>query len=430
MAEVITMLALSPTMEEGTIAEWFKEEGEDVEEGEVIAEVETDKAAMEMESFFEGKVLKVLVKKGDTVKVGAPMAVIGEAGEDADAALAALGGAPAPAAESPTAEAAAAAPAPEAATAPAPDAPAGDARIKSSPLARKMAQEAGLDLSTIAGSGPHGRIIKRDIEDAIANKATSAPAPQAAAPLAATIDGTPGFLGPLPDAGATMEPLTQMRKAIARRMTQVWSSTPFFYLTLEIDMAQAMSQRKELNKKLADAGIQAKLSVNDMIVKACALALKEFPRMNCAYAGDEIAYFDEVHIGVAVALEDGLITPTIRNADKKSLTAISTETRELAGKARDRKLKPNEYGGSTFSISNLGMYGIDHFQAVINPPESGILACGAVQQVPVVQEGELTVGTRMKVTLTCDHRAVDGAIGAQFLQRVQKYLENPVLLFI
>ena len=427
MAEVITMLALSPTMEEGTIAEWFKEVGEDVEEGEIIAEVETDKAAMEMESFFEGKVLKVLVKKGDTVKVGAPMAVIGEDGEDADAAIAALGGAPAPAAEPAAQEAA---PAQEAVEAPAPAAPAGDARIKSSPLARKMAQEAGLDLTAIAGSGPHGRIIKRDIEDAIANAATSAPAPQASAPAAFVTDGTPGFLGPLPDAGATMEPLTQMRKAIARRMTQVWSSTPFFYLTLEIDMAEAMSQRKVLNKKLADAGIQAKLSVNDMIVKACALALKEFPRMNCAYAGDEIAYFDEVHIGVAVALEDGLITPTIRDADKKSLTAISTETRELAGKARDRKLKPNEYGGSTFSISNLGMYGIDHFQAVINPPESGILACGAVQQVPVVQDGELTVGTRMKVTLTCDHRAVDGAIGAQFLQRVQKYLENPVLLFI
>ena len=427
MAEVITMLALSPTMEEGTIAEWFKEVGEDVEEGEIIAEVETDKAAMEMESFFEGKVLKVLVKKGDTVKVGAPMAVIGEDGEDADAAIAALGGAPAPAAEPAAQEAA---PAQEAVEAPAPAAPAGDARIKSSPLARKMAQEAGLDLTAIAGSGPHGRIIKRDIEDAIANAATSSPAPQASAPAAFVTDGTPGFLGPLPDAGATMEPLTQMRKAIARRMTQVWSSTPFFYLTLEIDMAEAMSQRKVLNKKLADAGIQAKLSVNDMIVKACALALKEFPRMNCAYAGDEIAYFDEVHIGVAVALEDGLITPTIRDADKKSLTAISTETRELAGKARDRKLKPNEYGGSTFSISNLGMYGIDHFQAVINPPESGILACGAVQQVPVVQDGELTVGTRMKVTLTCDHRAVDGAIGAQFLQRVQKYLENPVLLFI
>lgn len=427
MAEVITMLALSPTMEEGTIAEWFKEVGEDVEEGEIIAEVETDKAAMEMESFFEGKVLKVLVKKGDTVKVGAPMAVIGEDGEDADAAIAALGGAPAPATEPAAQEAA---PAQDAVEAPAPAAPAGDARIKSSPLARKMAQEAGLDLTAIAGSGPHGRIIKRDIEDAIANAATSAPAPQASAPAAFVTDGTPGFLGPLPDAGATMEPLTQMRKAIARRMTQVWSSTPFFYLTLEIDMAEAMSQRKVLNKKLADAGIQAKLSVNDMIVKACALALKEFPRMNCAYAGDEIAYFDEVHIGVAVALEDGLITPTIRDADKKSLTAISTETRELAGKARDRKLKPNEYGGSTFSISNLGMYGIDHFQAVINPPESGILACGAVQQVPVVQDGELTVGTRMKVTLTCDHRAVDGAIGAQFLQRVQKYLENPVLLFI
>ncbi len=433
MAEIITMLALSPTMEEGTIAEWSKPEGEAVEEGEIIAEVETDKATMEMESFFEGTMLKVLVKAGDTVKVGQPMAVVGEPDEDADAALAAFSGG-APAAESaPASEEAEPPPEAPAQQAPSPEASAparaDGERIKSSPLARKIAQDNQIDLASLQGSGPGGRIIKQDVEDAIARGGTSSATSTPSA--TATPSGEPMLIGEIPDATPTHEPMSQMRKAIARRMVQVWQNTPFFYLTIDVDMAQAMAQRKKINTELKAAGIEAKISVNDMIVRACALALKDYPRMNCAFAGDSIAFFEEVHIGVAVALEEGLITPTLRNADQKTLSQLATETRELAGRARDKKLKPHEFGGSTFSISNLGMYGIDHFQAVINPPESGILACGAVQKVPVVNaDGELTVGTRMKLTLTCDHRAVDGAIGAEFLQHVQRRLENPILLMV
>lgn len=438
MAEVITMLALSPTMEEGTIAAWLKAEGESVEEGEIIAEIETDKATMEMESFFEGTVLKVLVKSGDTVPVGAPMAVIGEAGEDPQEALDGLGGgggdaeatenkgdeqAAAPAEDTSTQET-------KASAAPASSSSDDGKRIKASPLARRIAEDKGIALSSISGTGPGGRIIRADVEDAIEAGESAPAASSAGAGAARAADGEPLLVGEMPDASPTFERMSQMRKTIARRMTQVWQNTPFFYLTMEIDMGKAMAKRKEFNTDLAAAEVDAKISVNDMIVKACALALRDYPRMNTAFAGEELATFDQVHIGVAVALDEGLITPTIRDADKKSLVTISRETRELATKAREKKLKPGEYGGSTFSISNLGMYGIDHFQAVINPPESGILACGAVQKVPVVEDGELTVGTRMKVTLTCDHRAVDGAIGAEFLRRVKKMLENPTLLLI
>jgi pyruvate dehydrogenase E2 component (dihydrolipoamide acetyltransferase) len=441
MAEVITMLALSPTMEEGTIAAWLKAEGESVEEGEIIAEIETDKATMEMESFFEGTVLKVLVKSGDTVPVGAPMAVIGEAGEDPQEALDEFGasGGGSGGSDSQADDASDSGSEDQAAqdtsedssssAAPAASSSSDGKRIKASPLARRIAADNDLELSAVTGTGPGGRIIRADVEEALeagVSSQSSAPTRQAA-PAA---PGEPIVVGEMPDASASFEPMSQMRKTIARRMTQVWQNTPFFYLTMEIDMGAAMAKRKEFNNDLAAAEVDAKISVNDMIVKACALALRDYPRMNTAFAGDELATFDQVHIGVAVALDEGLITPTLRDADKKSLVAISRETRELAAKARDKKLKPGEYGGSTFSISNLGMYGIDHFQAVINPPESGILACGAVQKVPVVEDGEITVGTRMKVTLTCDHRAVDGAIGAEFLRRVKKMLEHPTLLLI
>ena len=457
MADVITLLALSPTMEEGTIAEWLKAEGDSVEEGEIIAEVETDKATMEMESFFEGTVLRVLVSAGDVVPVGAPLAVVGEAGEDADAALAALGGA----ADGSVADEAAPAPredahraedagygghdeaardaregeARERAATPAQTdgrpAPAEGGRIFASPIARRMAQEAGIALERIEGSGPNGRIVKQDVERAQASGRSDAPveaapgAPRQAAP------GAPAVVGQLPDAGGHPEPMSQMRRTIARRLTQVWQNTPFFYLTVEIDMSAAMARRSAVNAEIAAAGVEAKLSVNDMIVKACASALRSYPRMNVAFNGDELVHFDRVHVGIAVALEDGLITPVLKDADRMGLRAISQNTRELATRARDKKLKPEEYTGSTFSISNLGMYGVDNFLAVINPPEAAILACGAVQKVPVVgPDGELTVGTRMKITLTCDHRAVDGAVGAEFLQHVRRGLENPVLLMI
>ncbi len=439
MAEIITMLALSPTMEEGTIAEWLKEEGQEVEEGEIIAEIETDKATMEMESFFEGTMLKVLVKSGDTIKVGQPMAVVGEPGEDADAALASFqgGGSSDSNAKKDTSEDTEDSSDSDDASTKQEDtsetqttsSSSDGERVKSSPLARKIASEHNLDLSSLQGSGPGGRIIKSDVEAAISSKGDTTQT--ASQPTVAKPSADPALIAELPDASPSLEPLSQMRKAIAKRMVQVWQNTPFFYLTMDVDMEKAMAQRKMLNAQLKDAGIPVKISVNDMIVRACALALKDYPRMNCAFAGDSTAFFDEVHIGVAVALEDGLITPTLRNADQKTLSQLATETRELAEKARDKKLKPHEFGGSTFSISNLGMYGIDHFQAVINPPESGILACGAVQKVPVVNDdGELVVGTRMKMTLTCDHRAVDGAIGAEFLQYVKKRLENPILLMV
>ncbi|MFW5967882.1 MAG: dihydrolipoamide acetyltransferase family protein, partial [Persicimonas sp.] len=247
-----------------------------------------------------------------------------------------------------------------------------------------------------------------------------APEAPAEAPAAAKV-------GELP--GKEIE-LSQMRKTIARRLQEVWQSTPHFALTVDIDMASAMEQRAEINEQLAAADIEAKVSVNDMIVKACALALEEYPAMNVAFQGDHLVQFDDIHIGVAVAVEAGLITPTIDNANQKGLRQISEEARELAERARDKKLTPEEYTGGTFTVSNLGMYGIDHFMAVINPPQAGILACGAVDQVPVVEDGELTVGTRMKVTLSCDHRAVDGAQGAEFLNHIKRYLENPVLLMV
>lgn len=440
MAEVITMLALSPTMEEGTIAEWLKPEGSTVEEGELIAEIETDKATMEMESFFEGTVLKVLVKAGDAVKVGDPMAVIGEEGEDVEAALAEYGNAPAPAQEDKPAPSDDAKPAPqedkaeaksEAKPEQAQEQASDNERVFVSPVAKNMAQEANLDLSKIKGSGPHGRIVKADVEQAIASGKASAKAAPAAQPAQAKAPaGDSLVIGQMPDAGGHGEPMSQMRKTIAKRLTQVWQNTPHFYLTMSIDMAAAMAFRKQINAQLESAGFDAKVSVNDLIIKSCAIALKRFPRMNVAFNGDELQHFEQVHIGVAVAIEDGLITPTVRDADQKSLAQISTQVRELATKARDKKLKPNEYGGSTFTISNLGMYGIDDFCAVINPPEAGILACGAVQQVPVVVNGELAVGTRMRVTLSCDHRAVDGAVGAQFLQHVKTLLENPVLISV
>lgn len=430
MADVIQMLALSPTMEEGTVSSWVKNEGDAVEEGDVIAEVETDKATMEMTSFFSGKILKIVAQAGQPIKVGAAMAVVGEPGEDADAALAAFGGkgaapAAAPAAAAPAAPAAVDAPKVEAA--PAPAAPAG--RLVASPLAKRIAEEHGLGLSGVQGSGPGGRIVKSDVEAALARKpAAAAGAPAAAAVAAAAVEL--GIIGQLPDADGTAQPLSQMRKTIAKRLTQVWSATPHFYLTMAIDMEPAMARRKLINDELAAAGESVKLSVNDMIIKACALALKRFPRANSAFTPDGIVQFDRVHIGVAVAVEDGLITPTVHDADKKSLSAIAAEVRDLAGRARDKKLKPTEYGGSTFSISNLGMYGIEQFQAIINPPEAAILACGAVEQVPVVKGGQLAVGTQMKITLSCDHRALDGAVGAEFLQMVKKLLENPVLLMV
>lgn len=429
MADIVNMLALSPTMEEGHLVSWSKGEGDTIEEGEIIAEVETDKASMEMESFFEGTILKLLVPAGTNVVVGQPIAIIGEEGEDISGLLnEASGGAPAPAAapaepEAPAQEAAPAAPAPA-------TAPAGDGeRLFASPVARRMAEVEGIDLHTVAGSGPRGRIIKRDIEAAMAARA-AAPAPTpAAAPDPAPAAVVPQIDAPTA-AGGEIVSLTPMRKTIASRMLASWNSAPHFALTTEIDMAPAMALRKSLNADLAEADAGLKLSVNDLIIKACARALIDVPEMNVAWGGDHVVQHSKAHIGVAVALDGGLITPVVRDADTKSLGIISREIRDLAGRARDKKLKPEEYTGSTFSISNLGMFGITQFMAVLNPPEAGILAVGAVVEKPVVKDGEIVPGKRMEVTLSCDHRSADGAVGARFLKRLRELLEHPATLLV
>jgi pyruvate dehydrogenase E2 component (dihydrolipoamide acetyltransferase) len=425
MAEVVEMLALSPTMDEGTIAEWTKSEGDHVEEGEVIADVETDKATMEMESFFEGTLLKVLVSAGDAVEVGQPIAIIGEEGEDISDLLADLDSgssdADDEAAEDARDQADAAdeqpddPPSTEPATGPR-DTPDRE-RIFASPLARRIAEDKGLELASIQGSGPNGRIIKADVE--------SAQPRQARQPSSRTST-------PQPDTELEGEqiPLSQMRKTIAKRLQASWQNAPHFMLTVSIDMAAAMERRAEINTGLKEAEMGVKISVNDLIVKACAQALQQFPEVNVSFQDDHIAQYDASNIGVAVAVDEGLVTPVIRNADTKTLSHIARETRELAERARDKDLMPEDYNGGTFTVSNLGMFGIDHFTAVINPPQAAILACGAVKEVPVVEDGELTVGTRMKVTLSCDHRAVDGATGAEFLQVLVNLLENPLLLMV
>ncbi len=397
MATKIVMEALSPTMEEGRLVEWKKNEGDKVVVGDVLAEVETDKAVMELVARAAGTLLKRAVPPGTTVPVSALVGWIGTPGEALD------GGAPAvPAA----AHASGTGPGGAAASAAAPTvsapAPVQAGRVKASPLARKMAADKGLDLSRVAGSGPDGRVVKRDVE-------------------AAPMGGTRTKSGP-PFADV---PLTMIRKTIAKRLAQSIGPIPTFYLTSEIDMERAADLREQLK---AVHGDQGKISFNDLVVRAVGLALAEHTQCNAWWQGDSIRYWNEVHIGIAVAVEGGLIAPVIRNADQKSLFEIGTEARALAAKARERKLKPEEYTGSTFSISNLGMYDIEHFTAVINPPEAGILAIGSIAQVPAVVNGAVVPRKRMRVTMSCDHRVIDGATGAEYLKTLKLLLENPAAL--
>jgi pyruvate dehydrogenase E2 component (dihydrolipoamide acetyltransferase) len=426
------MEALSPTMEEGRLIEWKKNEGDAVAAGDVLAEVETDKAVMELVARSAGVLLKQLVAAGATVPVSAPVGWIGEKGEavpgDGAPAAPAKKAEEKPAAaakkteEKPAAEPAkkkdetpAAAPkdaepkAPEAA-APAPAAPARAAgeRVKASPLARKIASERGVDLAGVSGSGPEGRIIKRDLEG-------TASAPSAAAGQRPAVDGQP----------FEDRPLSQIRKTIAKRLIQSIGPIPTFYLTSEVDMERVAEAREALN---ASAGDQGKISFNDIVLKAIATALVQHPECNAWWQDDHIRYWHQVHLGMAVAIEDGLITPVIRDADRKSLRQISAEARELAGRARERKLKPEEYTGATFSVSNLGMFDIEHFTAVINPPEAGIIAIGSIAQVPAVVGGAIVPRRRMRLTMSCDHRVIDGAMGATFLKTLKLMLENPLAL--
>jgi pyruvate dehydrogenase E2 component (dihydrolipoamide acetyltransferase) len=440
MATKVVMEALSPTMEEGRLVKWLKNEGDQVKNGETLAEVETDKAIMELVARAEGVLRKRLLNENDAAPVGQLIAVIAAPDENIDALVAGGGGAAAPAApaaasagatsvpkssaqsqgeaSTPPQEkvASAAPPAPPPTRPAAPPAPSaapsgnGGGRMRSSPLARRMASENGLDLQAVQGSGPGGRIIKRDVEAAVASGGVRQQ-PAAARLVPAGEDYR--------DA-----PLTQIRKTIARRLSESIGPIPTFYLTAEFDMERVA----EMRGAMAAMGDEFKVSFNDIVLKAVATALAQHPEVNAHWLGDKIRYFNRVHLGMAVAIEDGLITPVIFDANQKRMSEISRESRELAKRARERKLKPEEYTGSTFSVSNLGMFGIDQFTAIINPPEVGILAIGALEDKPVVVNGALATGKRMRVTMSCDHRVVDGALGARFLQTLRRLIENPLML--
>lgn len=420
----IFMPALSPTMEKGTLARWLVNEGDEVTSGTVIAEIETDKATMEVESIDDGKMGKILVSEGsEDVPVGELIALLLEEDEDASA----LDGAgqakvaPAPKAEeTPTP----AEPAPVAAPSPAPQVVNGE-RVKASPLARRMAEQAGLDLNSLIGTGPNGRIVKRDIQAAVAGERPVAATPAVAsapAPQAPTDYPVPA------DIPYEEVKLPGMRKVIAKRMTEAKTTVPHFYLTIDVELDKLLAMRKELNAKLADEGV--KLSVNDFIIRASALALKKVPAANAQFAGDKMYLMQRQDISVAVAVPGGLVTPVVRDAGAKGLSQISTEMKELALKARDGKLMPEDYQGGTFSISNLGMYGIKEFGAVINPPQGAILAVGAGEQRAVVKDGALAIATVMSCTLSVDHRVLDGAIGSEFLAAFKGYIQDPVTMLL
>jgi pyruvate dehydrogenase E2 component (dihydrolipoamide acetyltransferase) len=441
------MPKMSDTMTEGTIAAWLKNVGDKVKSGDILAEVETDKATMELENYEDGTLLYTGPKAGEAVAVDGVLAIIGEEGADIEALLGGQsGGAPAPAAapaEAPkAAEAAAPAPAPAAApTAPtpaaeaAPAAPAG--RILASPLAKSIAKEKGINLAQVVGSGDNGRIVQRDVENfqpsaaPAAQAAPAAPATPAAAPAAAPqaaaaapASQAPSTNNPAPDT-YTDTPVSQMRKVIAKRLSESLFTAPHFYLTMEINMDKAIEARVKLNELSP-----VKLSFNDLVLKATAMGLRQHPMVNSSWLGDKIRQNKLINIGVAVAVDEGLLVPVIRNADQKGLSQIANEVKELAGKAKAKKLQPAEWEGSTFTISNLGMFGIDEFTAIINPPDACILAVGGIKQTPIVKDGQIVVGNIMKVTLSCDHRVVDGATGAAFLQTLKGLLEDPMRMLI
>ena len=419
MALVINMPRLSDTMTEGVVAKWHVKVGDTVKEGMLLAEIETDKATMDFEAFpgQEGVLLHIGIADGQMAPVDSLLCVLGAAGEDISALL--QGGAPAaPAAapvEAPAAAVAPAAvpvsvPAPAAvalAPAPAPAPVLSSGRVVASPLAKRLAEEKGIDLRAVAGSGDGGRIVKRDVDSFV---------PATASVAAPVFAGTEGYVD---------TPNTQMRKTIARRLSESKFTAPHFYLKITVDMSAAMAARAQLN-----AVADAKVSFNDLVVKASALALKKHPAINSAWMGDFIRTYHHVHVGVAVAVEDGLLVPVVRHADAKSLQAIGAEVKSFAQKAKDKKLQPSDWEGNTFTISNLGMFGIDEFTAIVNPPDACILAVGGIQEVPVVKNGQVVPGHTMKLTLSCDHRAVDGATGAAFLQTLKQYLEAPVTMLL
>ncbi|TWI36815.1 pyruvate dehydrogenase complex dihydrolipoamide acetyltransferase [Paracoccus sulfuroxidans] len=434
MSTEILMPALSPTMEEGTLAKWLVKEGDTVKSGDILAEIETDKATMEFEAVDEGVIAKLLIAEGTAgVKVNTAIAVLLEEGESAADVKA-----PAPKAE-------AAAPAPAAAAAPAPAAPAAPAaapsagrddkgnRVFASPLARRIAAEKGIDLAAVTGSGPYGRIVKADVEGAkpgaaAPRAAAAAEAPKAAAPAAApavaTGPSTETILKMYADRETTEVALDGMRRTIAARLSEAKQTIPHFYLRKSAKLDELMKFRAMLNKQLEARGV--KLSVNDFIIKASALALQEVPDANAVWAGDRILKLKPSDVAVAVAIEGGLFTPVLKDAQQKTLSTLSIEMKDLASRAKTKKLAPHEYQGGSFAISNLGMFGIENFDAVINPPHGAILAVGAGIQTPVVENGEVVIRNVMSMTLSVDHRVIDGALGAQLLDAIVKHLENPM----
>ena len=418
MAEIVRMPKLSDTMTDGTVAAWHKKVGDKVKSGELLAEIETDKATMEFESYVDGTLLYIGVQKGETVAVDALLAVFGKEGEDVSAIVAAEGAAPAAKEEAPVT----AAPAPKAPVAEAPKAavaqapvaaahapaaapvPFNDGRMRVSPLAKKLAEDKGLPLQYIPGSGDGGRIVRRDVDAFMAGASVQS---------ASAVESY------------TEENVSQMRKTIARRLAESKFTAPHFYLTMEINMGRAVEARAAMN-----AATGSKVSFNDMVVKATALALKQHPKVNSSWQGDTIRYNHHVHMGIAVAVEEGLLVPVVRFADTKTLAQINLEVKTFAEKAKSKKLQPSDWEGNTFTISNLGMFGIEEFTAIVNPPDACILAVGAIREVPVVKNGMVVPGHTMKLTLSCDHRVVDGASGSAFLQTLKAMLEEPVLMFI
>lgn len=409
MAEVIRMPRMSDTMTEGTFVEWHKKVGDTVKSGDILAEVETDKATMELENYVKGTLLYIGVEKGKSAQVDQVIAIVGAPGEDFQALL---NETPKAVTEQKTEEKAPATTEAPVATNKTPVVETQeDGRIKASPLAKKIAQDKGINLDAVAGSGPEGRIIKKDVEEFVPQTTEVAKTQQ-------PIINIPQIVG---EEGYDETPVSQMRKVIASRLSQSKFTAPHFYLTISVDMDNAIAARKSLNEVSP-----LKISFNDLVVKASAMALRRNPAVNSSWLGDTIRTYKHIHIGVAVAINDGLVVPVIRFADNKSLSQIAAETGDLAERAKNRKLQPADWEGNTFTISNLGMMGIEEFTAIINPPDACILAVGGIQQVPVVKNGQVVPGNVMKLTMSCDHRVVDGAVGAKFLQTLKQYLEDPV----
>jgi pyruvate dehydrogenase E2 component (dihydrolipoamide acetyltransferase) len=432
MAEFIKMPTLGFDMEEGTMGAWLKEVGDAVAKGDILAEIESDKVTQELQARAEGVLLAQLANPGDLVPVGANLGIIGAEGEDIEAMLTESGGngaAPATKKEeaepekekaAPEAEPSAKAAEPTKSSAVSEEYPGG---VKATPVARRVAQEHSVDLKQVSGSGPDGRIRKADVEAFVERGPQKAAAPEVVTPTAPTFKPTSVPIG---DQDTVLE-VSRLRKTIARRMTESKVTVPHFYITNEIDMAAALDLRKQVNATLPDDN---KVTVNDLVVKAAALALRDFPNLNAAYAGDQIVHYADINVGSAVAVEGGLLTVVQKNTDTSTLSKVAADHKAMIGRAREGKVQPDDIIGSTFTVSNLGAFDVDHFIAIINPPNAAILAIGSAQQVPVVVDGELTVGTRMKATISADHRVTDGVEAARYMQAFKALLENPLRLLL